>query len=371
MIFSTLKSNLMNQLSLINPILPSHSAKPITECIILSLKDNQLTITATDISITLINNIEVNGVENGTVVIHGKKFINIIKSLPDIVLTVKKEGGVVKIISNNIKFEIAVTEDYEDFPATPQHLSGNSLIIDSLKLKTYIDRTVFCVSPDQLRAVLTGVLFSIKLNQLTMVATDSVRLVKLDDKNVRYEGEETEMILPGKSLQIVSNAIGKNEECIIYFEENYVEFKFGSITVFSRLINGKYPAYQAIIPANNHLKAKFEKQAVISALSRVALVCNPVTKLIKLNLESGQMTVNTEDTNSSSKAEEIVPLDYNEEKILIGFNYSKVIELLKNVNTETIQLEINNGKKPVIIKPFESTESYDIMMLLMPSSVEN
>ena len=107
MIFSTLKSNLMTQLSLINPILPAHSAKPITECIILGLKDNELTITATDISVTLVNKVEVNGVEDGTVVVHGKKFINIVKSLPDTLLTVKKEGGLVKIISNNIKCRIS------------------------------------------------------------------------------------------------------------------------------------------------------------------------------------------------------------------------------------------------------------------------
>ncbi len=371
MIFSTLKSNLMEQLSLINPILPSHSAKPITECIILSLKENTLTITATDISVTLVNNLEVNGVENGTVVVHGKKFINIIKSLPDIVLTVKKEGNLVKIISNNIKFELAVTEDYEDFPVTPEKLSGNNLVMDSLKLKTYIDKTVFAVSQDQLRAVLTGVLFSLKLNQITMVATDSVRLVKLDDKNVRYDGEETEMILPGKSLQIVSNAIGKNEECTVFFEENYVEFRLDNITVFSRLINGKYPAYQAIIPANNQIKIKFDKQTVISALSRVSLACNPVTKLIRFNMESGQLIINTEDSNSSSKAEEIVPLDYNEEKMAIGFNSSKITELLKNISTETVQMDVNNSKKPVIIKPFDTTDNYDMMMLLMPSSIEN
>jgi len=371
MIFSTLKSNLMNQLLLINPILPAHSAKPITECIILCLKDNGLTITATDISVTLVNKVEVNGVEDGTVVVHGKKFINIVKSLPDVLLTVKKEGGLVKIISNNIKFELAVTEDYDDFPTTPKNLSGNNLKIDSLKLKNFIEKTVFTVSPDQLRAVLTGVLFSIKLNQLTMVATDSVRLVKLEDKSVRYEGEDAEMILPAKSLQIVSNAIDRNEECLIYFEENYVEFRFGTVVIFSRLINGKYPAYQAIIPANNQLKAKFDKQTAISALNRVSLACNPVTKLIKFNLEPGQLLINTEDSNSSSKAEESIPLDYSGEKLLVGFNSAKIIELFKNISTEMILMEINSGKKPVIIKPFESTESYEIMMLLMPSSVDN
>jgi DNA polymerase III subunit beta len=371
MIFSTLKSNLMTQLSLINPILPSHSAKPITECIILSLNDNELTVTATDISVTLVNKVEVNGVENGTVVVHGKKFINIIKSLPDVLITVKKESGSVKIISNNIKFELAITEDYDDFPATPKNLSGNNLVIDSLKLKNYIEKTVFTVSPDQLRAVLTGVLFSLKLNQLTMVATDSVRLVKLDDKSVRYEGEDAEMILPAKSLQIVANAIDKNEECLIYFEENYVEFRLGTIVIFSRLINGKYPSYQAIIPAGNQIKAKFDRQTAISAISRVSLACNPVTKLIKFNLEPGQLMINTEDSNSSSKAEESIPLDYSNEKMLVGFNASKIIELLKNVNTEMTLLELSSPKKPVIIKPFESTDTYEMMMLLMPSSVDN
>ncbi|MCK4980987.1 MAG: DNA polymerase III subunit beta [Candidatus Delongbacteria bacterium] len=371
MIFSVLKSNLMGQLSLINPILPLHSTKPITECIILNLKENNLTITATDLSVTLVNNIDVNGAEDGIVVVHGKKFISIIKSLPDSNITVKKEGSVVKIISNNIKFEVVITEDYNDFPTTPKSLSGNHLSIDSLKLKKYINKTVFTVSPDQLRAVLTGVLFSIKSNELTMVATDSVRLVKLDDKDIKYEGDETDIILPAKSLNIVANAIDANEECYIYFEENYVEFRINNIVIFTRLINGKYPAYQAIIPVNNNLKVKMDKLSVTSALSRVSLACNPVTKLIKFNLSKDQLLINTEDSNSSSKAEEIINVDYEGEEIFIGFNSSKIIELLKNIETEVVELSISTGKKPVIVKPFESTDSFDVLMLLMPASVDN
>ncbi|NOR45035.1 MAG: DNA polymerase III subunit beta [Candidatus Delongbacteria bacterium] len=371
MIFSVLKSSLMGQLSLISPILPLHSTKPITECIILNLKENNLTITATDLSVTLVNNVDVNGAEDGIVVVHGKKFISIIKSLPDSNITIKKEGSVVKIISNNIKFEVVITEDYNDFPATPKSLSGNHLAIDSLKLKKYINKTVFTVSPDQLRAVLTGVLFSIKSNELTMVATDSVRLVKLEDKDIKYEGEETDIILPAKSLNIVANAIDKNEECFIYFEENYVEFRINNIVIFTRLINGKYPAYQAIIPVNNNLKAKMDKLSVTSALSRVSLACNPVTKLIKFNLSKDQLLINSEDSNSSSKAEENINIDYEGEELFIGFNSTKIIELLKNIETEVIELSISTGKKPVIIKPFESTDNFDILMLLMPASVDN
>ena len=369
MIFTISKSTLMHQLGLINPILPVHSTKPITECIILDLKDNILKITATDLSITLVSNLEVNGVEDGISVIHGKRFYSIIKSLPESNITIKKENKIVKIISGTIKFEVSLTEDYNDFPATPDELSNNKFIIDSLKLKKYISKTSFAVSTDELRAVLTGVLFSLKFNELTMVATDSLRLVKLEDKNIAYEGEDTDIILPAKSLQIVSNAITKNEDCTIFFENNYIEFKFENTTIFSRLINGKYPSYQAIIPVNNSLKVKLNKSIITQAISRIAIACNPLTRRIKSTFVNDKLILTAEDATTSSKAEEILNIEYDAEEIIIGFNATKILDLLKNTETDFVEFDIGSAIKPVIIKPYESTDSYNMLMLVMPIKV--
>jgi len=369
MVFSTSKANITEQLNLVAPILPSRSTKPITECILLDLKGDTLKFTATDLSITYVSEIEVNGAEDGIIAVHGKKLISIIKGLPESTITLKKEDNVLKIISGTIKFEITLTEDYSEFPRTPETLSDNKIEIDSLKLKRYISKTVFAVSLDELRAVLTGVLFSLKYNELTMVATDSVRLVKLEDKSIKYEGEDKDIILPAKSLNILNNAISGNETLEINFEDNYIQFKLKNKIIFSRLINGKYPAYQAIIPVNNELKIKIERASFIQSINRISITCNPLTKLLKAVFANNTILITSEDSSTSSKSEEYIDIEYDAEEIAVGFNSSKLIDLMKNIDTVNVEFNIGDPIRPIIIKPFDSDESFEYLMLIMPVRV--
>lgn len=370
MIFSTSKQNLLEQLNLITPILPSHSTKPITECIKMELEGDKLFLTATDLSITLITNVEVNGSEDGICVVQGKKFLSIIKKLPvSETIYIKKEKSSLKISSGSAKFEVVINEDHTEFPTKPVDLTANKFEIDSLKLKKYISKTAFAISTDELRAVLTGVLFSVKFNELTMVATDSVRLVKLEDKAIKYEGEDIELIMPAKTLNAVSNSINSNYPVEVFFEENYAEFKMENITIFTRLINGKYPAYQAIIPVSNDKKARMEKSLTIQTVDRISLACNPLTRLIKFELKENAVLVAAEDASTSSKAEENLKIDYSEEEMVIGFNASKLMDLLKNIDTMQVVFEISNAGKPIIIKPVDSEDSFDILSLIMPVKV--
>lgn len=366
MIFSTTKANLMEFLSLVNPLLPAHSTKPITECVLLDLKENILKITATDLTVTLVSDIEVNGVEDGVVAIHGKRLFSIIKELPEATISIKQENSVVKIICGSIKFEVVITEDFSDYPTIPQKIDSNKIVMDSLKLKKYLSKTIYAVSNDELRAVLTGVMFSIKYNELIMVATDGVRLVRLEDKSLKFEGDDAELVIPAKSLQIVSNSIAKNEECQIYFQDTYAEFRFAHLTIFTRLISGKYPAYQAIIPVNNNINVKMDREIFINSLRRISISCNPLTRLLKLSFQAGQLTISSEDNTTSSKSEEVLKIDYTHEDMVIGFNSGKLTELVKNQESNFIELFIGTPAKPVIFKPYESGESYDLISILMP-----
>jgi len=366
MIFSSSKSNMMDFLVLVNPLLPAHSTKPITECVLMQLTGNNLKITATDLTVTLVSDIEVNGVEDGTVAIHGKRLFNIIRELPDATISIKQENSVIKIICGTIKFEVVVTEDFSDFPTVPQKIEINKILMDSLKLKKYLSKTTYAVHNDELRAVLTGVLFSVKNNELIMVATDALRLVRLEDRNLKYEGNDAELIIPAKSLQVVSNSIIKNEECQIFFQETYAEFRFAHLTIFTRLISGKYPAYQAIIPVNNSIIVKIDREILTNSLRRISISCNPLTKLLKMCFQNGQVTISAEDNTTSSKSEEVLKIDYSYEDLTIGFNSGKLMELIKNQESNFIEIFFGNPSKPVIIKPYESNESYDIISVLMP-----
>lgn len=370
MIFSVLKSELLSRLNLLNRVLPTRSTKPVAECILLELKDNTLKLTANDLSKAMVSEITVQGKEDGVALVIGKKFWSIIKELPEGTIELKKEDNTLKVISDKIKFELAVNEDIDEFPQIPEALDKNKITINSVKLKKYIEKTSFAASTDELRAVLTGVLFSLKNNELTMVATDSVRMVRLVDKGIKNEGISADLILPAKSLDIIKDAIDKNFEAKIFFEDNYIQVKLENTTIFSRLINGKYPAYQAIIPVDNDIEVAVDKDIIVPSINLVSIACNPLTRLIKTKFENNSLLIAAEDTNTQSKAEKLVNIDYAGEKMAIGFNASKLVDLFKNVDTDKVNLKIKSPQRPVIIKPADESPEYDILMLLMPVKLE-
>lgn len=375
--FKISKSSLIKQLGLINTIVPAKSAKPILECILLDAVGSSLTITATDLSISTFINLGIDNKEDGKVLLHSKKFFTMVKSLPDGEVRIKKTGKSIRITSGSVKFSLAITEDFEEFPAVPQSLTENSFSIDSLKFKEYISKTVFAASMDELRAVLTGVLCSLEKGKLTMVATDSLRLTKIEDKNVSYTGGNVDLILPARTLQVISNAItDSNETCEVFFEDNYIEVRLKGITIFSRVINGKYPAYKAIIPPVWEKRFKIDRIALSKSLGRTAIACNPLTKRIKLSFnDNDELTVSAIDSTTASKAEEVITIEdftppVSKEPILeIGLNYTKVASLLKSIDDEYIYFDVNSPTKPILINPVEGSENYDYTTLFMPIKI--
>ncbi|MBN1971734.1 MAG: DNA polymerase III subunit beta [Candidatus Delongbacteria bacterium] len=368
--FKILRSLMNEQMGIINPILPSRSTKPIAECIMLKLEGNNLNITATDLSYTYVSNVEVEGSEDGIVIVPGKKFFSIIKGLPEGEVTLIKEENSLLIIMGRIKFEVSVSENPQDFPQVPENLEKNKMIIESLRLKKYIEKVNYASSNDELRAVLTGSLFSIKNNELTMVATDSVRLVKIVDKHINFEGDDIDVIIPSRSLDLISSTIIKNIDCEMYIGENYVEIRLEKAHIFTRLINGKYPAYQSIIPVNNDLVVSIDRSKLIASITRVSISCHPVTKIIKFVFNNDELFLSAEDSNTSSRGEEILSIDYKHDEISMGFNSSKISEILKSIDSDLINFNMSVPGRPIIIKPSESNDNYDIMALLMPVKVE-
>ncbi|PID29416.1 MAG: DNA polymerase III subunit beta [Candidatus Cloacimonadota bacterium] len=370
MILEISKSVLQEKLNIINPILPVRSTKPIAECILMELKGNELSIVATDLSLTYVSTIEVNGKEDGIIIVPGKKFSTIIKGLPEGNITLEKKDSMLNIKINSIKFEIAVTENSDEFPAIPEKLENNKMVIDSLKLKKFIGKTTYAASDDELRAVLTGVLLSVSNDKFTIVATDSVRLVKLIDNHLNFEGSEIDVIIPSRSLNLIQNSIIRNDDCNLFLGENYIEVRFENTTIFSRLINGKYPAYQSIIPVNNDISVSIDKNKLINAVNRISITCNPLTKRLNFSFENNKLTISAEDSNTASKSEESLDIEYGYDDFAIGFNSNKILDILKNIDSESIVMLMSTPGKPIIIKPSEDNNLYDIIALLMPVQVK-
>ncbi len=363
------KSVLQEKLNIINPIIPSRSTKPIAECILMELIGNDLKMTATDLSLIYTTTIKVEGGKDGAIIIPGKQFSTIIKGLPEGEITLEKDGTILRIKIGAIKFKVAITENTEEFPAEPDSLTENSMKLDSLKLRSVIEKTIFASSIDELRAVLTGVLFSITEDSFIAVATDSVRLVKLSDLHLDYTGKDLDVIIPSRSLRLIQNSIVKNEPCEVLFSELYIQFNFSSETIFARLINGRYPAYQSIIPKNNNIKVEIDKSNLVNALSRIAITTNPLTSLIKLSFSENSLMVESEDSTTTSSAKELLSIPYDGVELKIGFHVNKLLDVLKHIETDKIILSVENGSRPVLIHPTEDSKIYEMMALVMPVKI--
>lgn len=369
--FTINKQDLLEHLNIITPLISRNSIKPILECLRIDLKGNKLNLTATDLSVTLLSDIIVNGKIDGFCLIEAKRLLSIVKKLPSKDIEIKKEDNKVRISSGKAKFDISISENYNDFPRIPQTLTKNSFKINSIDFANYISKTVKSVSTDELRAVLTGVLFSLNEYGLTMVSTDSVKLVKIYKEGIICgENKHTDIIIPTKALFLINNSIDENFNIDLFYEENYIQAKIGDITIFSRVINGKYPAYQAIIPLNNDIKIVLDRQNLINIIDRVSLACNPLTRLVKVVFEEGKVTVMAEDSSSSSKAEETENINYSGETLSIGFNSTKLLDLLKTIDSKDVLFEISSSSRPVLIMPVKDENSFNMLSLIMPVKIK-
>jgi DNA polymerase-3 subunit beta len=370
MIFNYNKASLEKVLKNIEPIIPTKSVKPISECILLELTGNILTITATDLSFTNQSVIEVVGIEDGFAIVDGKRFITIVRSFPQGNIKFTKDSNSVVVLSlSRIKQTISSLENKADYPDLPQRLSDNKIIVKGGYLSELIEKCNYACSTDQMRAVLTGVLFSMKGNALNMAATDSSRLVEIRTE-IEYTGVDVDVIIPSKALSILQVSVQEDDTVEIYLGDNYIQADLNGATMFARLITGKYPAYKAIIPSTYNSKATINKNALLDALSRMSISSNATTRLIVLTFEGAELEIYAEDSNTYSKGEEYIVADYNgNERFKCGVNVNKITDIIKRVDGDSVIFELSMAGRPVVIKSTEQ-EKYIQTSIIMPIKME-
>jgi len=346
------KQTLLPKLALISAILPKSSSKPITECI---LFDNGK-LYATDMTTAL----EIPVGDTETLCIDGKRFIAIIKAFSGNDIDIIVKDGIAKITDGKSKFELTVIADNSDFPVMP-NLQETPISLDGEKLGDVFSHAINFVSEDNLRAVLTGIFVENNATNLNLVSTDSVRLFKYAMPAVNAD---LNLIIPANSVKLLKQFAGK--DLSIASNDSIIQFVSNGTRLVSRLINGKYPNYTAIIPASNGSKLTFKTADILSSINRASLAANQVTCLIKFKLSANQLTLISQDSNSASQYEETLACEWAGEETTIGFNYKKLVSILSIIKGDAVML-INTSKKPVIIN---DTADPDLLTLIMPSSVE-
>ncbi len=360
---------LYSHLQTVSRVINSKNTLPILDCFLLEVDNNKLTITGADSETRLVTTLEINDVEgSGRIAISHRTLLDPLKELPDQPLTfqINDDNLETFIHYHNGKFSF-VGQKADEYPQ-PKPLGSESqtVTVEPQILLTGINRTIFATADDELRPVMNGIFFDIATDSLTMVASDGHKLVRLKNTSVQSP-QNASFILPKKPANLLKSILGKETETVeIQFDQNNAYITLGNYILTCRFIEGRYPNYAAVIPTNNTNKVVLERVALLNALKRVAVFSNMGSSLVKIQLEADVVKVFTQDLDFSTAAEESLPCQYIGSPMNIGFKSSFLIDVLNNIASENISIELSDPSRAGLIFPVENEENEDILMLLMP-----
>ena len=360
-------TTLLKELQKLSGVISSSNTLPILDNFLFDIEDGKIKIIASDLETTMISNITTESSSNGQITIPSKILIDTLKTFSNQPLTflIDEETKGIEISSENGNYKLA-GQDANEFPKIPELSSSSSFIISSSVLLNAINKTLFASGNDELRPVMSGVFCELSNESLTFVATDAHKLVKHTRSNISSSSSSS-FILPKKPLSILKNNIDGDSEINVDFNDTNVKFILDNITLVCRLIDGKYPNYDAVIPKDNPNKLVINKDELLNSIKRVSIYASKTTHQIRLKIAGSQLQITSEDLDFANKAEERLTCSYEGEDIEIGFNSRFVIDMLNNIGSEQICLEMSAPNRAGIILPLDSQEeNEDTLMLVMP-----
>ena len=360
-------STLLKQLQSVSGALSNSTVLPILENFLFEIKDGNLTISATDLQTSMTTSLTVEAKENGRIAIPSRILLDTLKSLPEqpIAFNIDDNTFAIEINAGDGKYKLS-GENGEDFPKIPVVENASSVNLPASVLAEAINKTIFAVSNDELRPAMTGVYCQLSTTSLTFVATDAHKLVRYRRKDAKAASTAS-FILPKKALNLLKSAL-PSEDINVSVEYNSTSafFKFSNINLVCRLIDERYPDYEAVIPQNNPNKLTIDRQAFLGSLNRVAIYANKTTHQVRLKINGSELNISSEDIDFANEAHERLTCQYDGEDIEIGFNARFLIEMLKNLSCEEVMLEMSTPNRAGLLLPQNGDENEDVLMLVMP-----
>lgn len=360
---------LFSRLQAISRVINSKNSLPILDCFLMELRDGTLKITASDNDTTLSTSLEVNKNDgDGRFAVNSKTLLEALKEISEQPLTfqINTENLEIVVLYQNGKYNM-VGQNADEYPQL-QNLGENAVRVDLAAdvLMNGINRCVFAMGDDELRPVMNGIYFDITTENITFVASDGHILARC--KTFAAQGmEKAAFILPKKPAGILKNLLPKEEGTVgVAFDDRNAMFTLENYLMVCRLIEGRYPNYNSVIPQNNPHKAIIDRASFISALRRVSVFSSQASSLIKLSLTENQMRISAQDIDFSTSAEETVICQYAGNAMTIGFKSSLLIDILNNIPGQNVVVELADPSRAGVIVPEEQEEKEDLLMLLMP-----
>jgi len=364
---------LLKKIQLIGGVLNASNTLPILDNFLFEIKKGELSITASDLETTMITKITVEAKEDGVVAIPAKLLLDTLKTFPDqpLTFTIDLESFGIEISSDYGKYKL-IGHNGNEFPKTPKLESPASIKVSSAILANAVNKTLFATGNDELRPVMSGVYFEINNDDLTFVATDAHKLVKYKRDDLKGDNGAS-FILPKKPLTLLKNILGNvGEEVTIEYNETNAMFVFGSTKMQCRLIDGKYPNYNAVIPTENPNKLTVSRNGLLNSVKRVSIFSNKTTHQVRLKMTGSELHISAEDLDFANEANERLTCQYEGEDMEIGFNSRFLVEMLSNLESDDVNIAMSAPNRAGILTPSEkSDDNEEVLMLVMPVMLNN
>ena len=359
--------SLLKNLQVLGSILNNNNTLPILDCFLFEIENKELYITSSDLETSLTSNIAIDSSIKSNIAVPAKLLIDIVRSLPDQPLTFSiLENNILEISSSNGQYSLSYY-DGTDYPKPLNVEEASMISFESATLLKIINSTIFASGNDDLRPIMSGVFFQISSDLSCFVATDAHKLVKYERKDVKSD-ESIEFIVPNKPLNILKNILQDQESKtnVLYNKTNAI-FNFSNFKLVCRLIDGKYPNYDAVIPKENPNVLEVDRNQFLQATKRSSIFSSKSTNQVKLEIKGNKLVIKAEDIDFNNKSEETLDCNYNGSDISIGFNSKFIVEMLSNLSSDSIKLELSSPNRAGIISPsLGNDDNENIIMLVMP-----
>jgi DNA polymerase-3 subunit beta len=372
--FKASSTVLLSHLQAISRVINNKNSLPILDNFLLDLTGDVLTMTASDTETTLITSMEVENVEgNGKVAVASRLLLDTLREFSEQPLNFEiNDSNLAMVISSANGQYNFIGQNGDEYPRLPElQEDARKMTLPVDTLSDGISKTIFCTADDELRPVMNGIYFDIHHDGLTLVATDAHKLVryKTNHSSVTLSDDEdrTSFILPKKPATMLKNILPKESgEVEVKFDSKNAYFTLSNYTMICRQVEGRYPNYNGVIPKENPYKVIVDRVSLLNALKRVSVFSNQASNLIKLDMRDNRIKISAQDIDFSISAEETISCQYADEPIRIGFKSAFLIEIVGNISSSDVILELTDPSRAGIILPFENEENEEVLMLLMP-----
>ncbi len=369
--FKIFRSNFFKTLSHLQGIVDKKNSLPILSNILIEAKDNSLTLSSTDMDISIIEKIDCNVIEDGSTTINSQILYDIVRKIDDNseIEIISNDGNLLTLRADGSRFSLACLSK-EDYPIIDQENSGNTIKINSKIIFKLIDKTKFAISNEETRYFLNGLYFNITKDQsnsiLTLVGTDGHRLAKFSHNIEDNIDQVSGVIIPKKTIYELCKLLSEIDKDVnISISSNKIVFTIENIIFISKLIDGSFPDYKRVIPKDNSNILKINREILLSAVDRVSTIANEKSPVVKFKLLQNILNLNTINNESSSASEDL-KIDYSGDEIEIGFNSKYIMDIVNNLEDEEISINLKDNTSPIIA--LENSNS-NLIYVLMPMRV--